>query len=260
VPSRLRARARLVAQAPGVVAGIGAARAVARRAGLSVRASVADGAPVRRGTVVLEVEGPARRLLAAERTMLNYLMHLSGIATATRRAVRAAGPGLRVLATRKTLPGLRDLEKAAVVTGGGGPHRRDLAEGVLVKSTHARLVGFDVAVARALARGPRAVPVAIEVRSASEAIRAARAGAVRLLIDNAGPARARRIIRSLAAAGLRAGRWIEVSGGIRPENVGRYRDVGADAASLGSLTHSARALPFHLVLVGPDGRRARRPR
>lgn len=245
----VRARAKIVAQASGTLSGSSAAGAVAALAGVRAVSSVRDGASVRPGTVVFRLEGSARQILAAERTMLNLLMHASGVATATARAVRGARgshPRLEVWATRKTLPGLRDLEKAAVVHGGGRPHRRDLAEGILIKSTHLAFVPLESAVARARQRARPDEQVQVEVRSVAEALRAARAGAGALLIDNAPPARARRIVRALATAGLRRGRWIELSGGITPERVARYRSVGADAVSLGALTHSARALPFHL--------------
>jgi len=263
LPRATPARARVTAEARGILSGIAAARAVARAARLRVVAERREGSAVRPGTVVLRLAGDARSILAVERTLLNLLMHASGVATATRRAVdatRGARPRLEVWATRKTLPGLRDLEKAAVVHGGGRPHRRDLSDGTLVKNNHLALVPLALAVRRARARARPGEPVEVEVRSARDAIAAARAGADALLIDNAGPARARRIVQALAAAGLRRGRWIELSGGIAPETVRRYRSVGADAVSLGALTHSAPALPFHLrIEPGPPRLRPRRP-
>jgi len=172
-------------------------------------------------------------------------------ATETARAVRAAGkrpPGVQVLATRKTLPGLRDLEKAAVVHGGGRPHRRDLSDGLLVKTNHLALVGVEEAVRRARRRARPGEPVEVEVRTATEALRAARAGADALLLDNSSPSRAEHVVRALSTAGLRSGLSVELSGGLTPARLRRYRGVGADAASLGGLTHSAPALPFHLRL------------
>jgi nicotinate-nucleotide pyrophosphorylase (carboxylating) len=263
LPRPVPARARVIAQARGVLSGIEAAREVARATHLSVVAARRDGARVRPGTVVLEIDGDARRVLSAERTILNLLMHASGIATATRRAVdgaRGARPRLEVLATRKTLPGLRDFEKAAVVDGGGRPHRRDLSDALLIKNNHLALVPLGTAIARARARARPGERVEVEVRSVREAIAAARAGAEVLLLDNTGPAGSRRIVRALSAAGLRRGRRIELSGGIAPETVARYRGVGADAVSLGALTHSAPALPFHLRLdPRPPRLRPRRP-
>jgi nicotinate-nucleotide pyrophosphorylase (carboxylating) len=248
VPARERAVGVVVAQAAGVLSGVVVALAIARAAGLRATVLRRDGERMLRGTRVLRLTGPARALLASERTVLNALMHASGVATATARAVRAATP-LEVWATRKTLPGLRDLEKDAVVHGGGHAHRRDLSDQILVKNNHLALVPLAGAIDRARAAAGRRARVEVEVRSAVQAVEAARAGADALLIDNASPARARGIVRALERAGLRSGRWIELSGGITPDTVRRYRTVGADAASLGSLTHSAAALPFHLVIA-----------
>lgn len=252
LPRRVGARGVVSAQGTGTVSGVAAAAAAARALGLSARVRVRDGASVRPGREVLVLRGDARTILAAERTLLNVLMHASGVATATRAAVRAAAgarPPLEVWATRKTLPGLRDLEKAAVVDGGGRAHRRDLSDAVLVKNNHLALVSLNRAIARLRARYGVARSLEVEVRSSADAVRAARAGADRILIDNASPARARSIVRALERAGLRGGRWIELSGGITPATIGRYRRVGANAASVGAVTHSAPALPFHLRLV-----------
>ncbi len=251
LPRPVRAEARVVAQARGVVSGLAVARAIAVAGGLRVARSARDGSAVRPGRTVLQLRGDARRILAVERTILNVVMHASGVATETARAVRAARGGrrpLEVWATRKTLPGLRDLEKAAVVHGGGKPHRRDLAEAILVKNNHLALLPLEEALRRARRAARPGEPVEVEVTTPPGAIRAARAGAERLLIDNAAPARARRIVRALEAAGLRRRVWVELSGGITPANIRAYRSVGADAASLGALTHSAPALPFHLEL------------
>ena len=246
-----RAVGSVTAQAPGVLSGLSAAVAVARSAGLRVTFAGRDGRRVRRGTRVLTVAGDARRILAAERTILNFLMHASGVATTTAQAVanaRGARPPLEVWGTRKTLPGLRDLEKAAVRHGGGRPHRRDLSDGILIKNNHLALVPLRAAVRRARTVAVPGERVQVEVRSVREAVEAVRAGADALLLDNLSPARARRVVSALRSAGLRRGCWVELSGGITPETIRRYRSVGADAASLGALTHSAPALPFHLSL------------
>jgi nicotinate-nucleotide pyrophosphorylase (carboxylating) len=251
LPRPVEAEGIVRAQARGVASGVAAAALAARSLGLRVARAVTDGAPVRPGSVVLVLRGDARKILAAERTVLNLLMHASGVATLTARAVRASRPSrprLAVLATRKTLPGLRDLEKAAVVHGGGGPHRRDLSSAILVKNNHLALVGLERAVERARRQARPGEPVEVEVTSPSEALRAVRAGAEVVLIDNASPARARAIVRALRAAGLRRRVLVELSGGLTVENLPRYRSVGADGVSLGSLTHSAPALPFHLGL------------
>jgi nicotinate-nucleotide pyrophosphorylase (carboxylating) len=253
----LRADGRVVAQAAGRLSGAEVAARLARRAGLRVVRRLGDGAHLRRGTVVLRVEGDAHRLLGVERTLLNLLMHLSGVATATARAVAAAGGRIEIRGTRKTLPGLRDLEKAAIVHGGGAPHRRDLSQGILVKNNHLALVDLADALRALRAVRPPRPPLEVEVRSLSQARTALAAGAEELLLDNLSPDAARRMVRAIRQ--LPGGRRIplELSGGIRPQNVARYARSGADSASLGALTHSAPALPFHLV-VRRSGRRPAR--
>ncbi len=246
----------VTAQRSGVLSGNAVAAAVARACGLRVLGAAPDGSRLRPGREVLTVGGSARAILGAERTMLNFLMHLSGVASRTALAVRSARP-LGVLATRKTIPGLRALEKAAVVHGGGEPHRSDLASGLLVKNNHLALVPIASAVARLRDREGRAARIEIEIRTAREAVEAARSGADAILIDNASPTAARRIVQALEVAGLRRSVLVELSGGITVENVHRYRRTGADAASLGALTHSAEALPFHLT-VRPQGNRPHR--
>jgi nicotinate-nucleotide pyrophosphorylase (carboxylating) len=251
LPKPVSAEGRVVAQGSGVVSGVVVAREIARAAGVRIIVARKDGAPVRSGDIVLRLRGDARRILGIERTLLNVMMHASGVASATARAVRSARGSrrpLEVWATRKTLPGLRDLEKAAVVHGGGRPHRRDLSEALLVKNNHLALVPLEDAVRRARAAARPGERVEVEVRSVAQAVRAARAGAETLLIDNATPTRALAIVRALERAHLRRGRWIELSGGITVTTIRAYRRVGADAASLGSLTHSAPVLPFHLEL------------
>jgi nicotinate-nucleotide pyrophosphorylase (carboxylating) len=229
-----------------VVSGLAVARAIARQARIRCRLRLRDGSAVRRGTIVLELWGDARRILAVERTLLNYLMHLSGVATQTALAVRQVrGTRTRILGTRKTIPGLRELEKQAIVHGGGAPNRRDLSDALLVKNNHLALVPLRVAVERAVARGP----AQIEVRTAAQAATAIRAGARSLLIDNATPRQARRILQQLESKGLRRGVVVELSGGITPENARGYARTGANALSLGSITHSATALPFHLTIA-----------
>ncbi len=259
LPPGLRARGSVEAQASGVLSGMSAAVAIARAMRVRARPRRRDGQRVRPGDVVLELEGQARSLLACERTLLNALMHLSGVATATARVVRAAdraGTGTVVAATRKTLPGLRDLEKSAVVHGGGDPHRRDLSSSVLLKSNHLALVDLPTLLARVRSHGKAAHPVIVEVRTAREAAEAVRGGADRLLIDNLTPRQVRTLLRGLERSGHRGKVVVEVSGGITERNVAAYARAGADVASLGGITHSAPALPFHMVVrpAGPSGR------
>jgi nicotinate-nucleotide pyrophosphorylase (carboxylating) len=258
VPPTRRGTAVILAESAGVLSGVAAAAKLGRSVGLVATPLRRDGDRLRSGTPVLRLSGNLRKILGVERTMLNTLMHLSGVATTTARAVgavRAAGGTVPIYATRKTLPGLKDLEKAAVVHGGGFPHRRDLSDGILVKGPHLALVPVHEAVRRLRLVRRRVGPVQVEVRTAAEALAAIAAGADALLIDNAGPLRSRRIIAALSRAGRRDQVWIELSGGITPKGAGRYARTGADALSLGAITHSAPALPFHLRLVASHGLR-----
>lgn len=253
IPIRMGASARLVAQGMGILSGVAVARALARSVGLTVRLHARDGDRVSPGTLVLTLTGPARKVLAVERTLVNLVMHLSGVATATHSVVvraRRANPRFRVAATRKTLPGLRDLEKSAVTHGGGEPHRRDLSDAVLVKGNHQRLVGFEPSLGSALryARAHR-IPLMVEVHDRNEALQAARAGVPRLLLDNLSPSQVAGIHQHLIRAGVRAKVELEATGSIGIDNVEAYARSGADLASVGCITHSAKALPFHLVLA-----------
>jgi|HubBroStandDraft_3_1064219.scaffolds.fasta_scaffold166778_2 nicotinate-nucleotide pyrophosphorylase (carboxylating) len=245
----------ILAESAGVLSGGTAAVHLARSVGLGARLLVRDGAVLRRGQAVLRLSGDVRRILGVERTVLNTLMHLSGVATATAAAVRAVDGKVAIYATRKTLPGLKDLEKAAVVHGGGFPHRRDLSDGFLLKSRHLDLVTLPEAVRRLRASGALRRPLQVEVRSVRTALDAVRAGAEALLVDNLPPAGAARIVQALTDAGLRDDVWIELSGGITPATAHRYVRCGADALSLGGITHSAPSLPFHLRLVASHGLR-----
>src|ERR671933_195757 len=211
-PPGARARARITQKAPGVVFGIAAAEAVFRALDAEVRIErhVAEGEWRERGPV-LELEARAAALLTAERTALNFLQRLSGVATLTARYVQAvAGTGARVLDTRKTTPGLRALEKAAVAAGGGTNHRAGLYDAILIKENHAAMAG-GVAAARAAAPD---VPLEVECRTIGEVDEALAAGAPRLLLDNMAPAELRAIVERV---GGRA--ELEASGGVTLETI-----------------------------------------
>ncbi|MCI4322430.1 MAG: carboxylating nicotinate-nucleotide diphosphorylase [Thermoplasmata archaeon] len=262
LPTRLQARGVVIAQARGVLSGIRPATRTAERLGLRVEHSLPDGSAIRSGDRVLEVRGDARAILAAERTMLNFLMHLSGVATSTAEAVRRAGSarrGVQVRATRKTLPGLRVLEKLAVIDGGGDPHRQDLASAALVKNTHLDLLGSSRwrVLEQAIQQSPE-ISWTVEVRSAAEARRAVAAGVRSLLLDNAGPSGAKAVLRTLRDVPARRRITVELSGGITHDNVAAHARTGANSVSLGAITHSAPALPFHLEIRRVAPRRASR--
>jgi nicotinate-nucleotide pyrophosphorylase (carboxylating) len=245
VPAGARARARITQKQPGVVFGLDAAEAVFRAldpdAGLTRR--VAEG-EWRDGGPVLEIEGAAAALLTAERTALNFLQRLSGVATLTARYVEAvAGTGARVLDTRKTTPGLRALEKAAVAAGGGTNHRAGLYDAVLIKENHAAMAGgVAAAVAAARAAAPD-VPLEVECRTIAEVDEALEARAPRLLLDNMSPAQLRAVVERVEGRAK-----LEASGGVTLGTIREIAGTGVDFVSVGALTHSAPALDLSLLL------------
>lgn len=234
-----------------VIAGLEEGVALFRHLGVEADARVEDGAEVDPGTTVMTVSGPARAVLLGERTALNIIGRMSGIATATRaavRAVEAADPHLKVASTRKTAPGLRALDKKAAVLGGAEAHRLSLSDMVLIKDNHLGLVGFEEAVRRARAY-TLYHKVEIEVETAEDAVVAARAGADLVLLDNMDPAAVAGAIKALQAAGLRDRVLVEVSGGITPETAPDYGGAGADLVSMGALTHTVRNVDVGLDIV-----------
>jgi nicotinate-nucleotide pyrophosphorylase (carboxylating) len=247
-----RAVVDVVSRAAGVVAG----RACAVEAftqidpGVDVTWLLADGSTVVPGSVVATVDGPLRSILTAERTALNFLGHLSGVATLTRayvEAVAAANPATRVIDTRKTTPGLRALEKAAVRAGGGVNHRGNLSEAVLVKDNHLGGATITEAVARARRHWPGRM-VEVECDRLDQVDEAVAAGATVIMLDNMGPdlvAEAVGRVRAASSAAL-----VEVSGGISLATAPALAAAGADLLSAGALTHSAPVLDLGLDLRG----------
>lgn len=252
VPAEARARARIVQKKAGVVFGLAAVEETMRQCGVEdFESAVAEGEW--RDQVPADVflaDGSARSLLAAERTALNFLGHLSGIATITARYVEAvAGTGTTILDTRKTLPGLRALEKEAVAAAGGFNHRLGLYDAILIKENHIALAG---SLARAVHGARSAHPelaVEVEVRDLDEAAYALGTGADRLLLDNMDPETlaAAVALRDEHAGGAEAVS-LEASGGITLENVRAVAEAGVDFISIGALTHSAPNLDFSLLL------------
>jgi nicotinate-nucleotide pyrophosphorylase (carboxylating) len=249
--------AEIVARERGVVCGLGVVEAVFTRFDwrMRVRAKVADGDPVAKGTVVASVRGPAAALLAGERTALNFLQHLSGIATLTQAFVAAAeGAKLRVTDTRKTTPGGRALEKYAVRVGGGANHRFDLASGVLIKDNHIALVGsVREAVRRARAGAPHGLRVAVEVDDAAQLDEALEAGAEVILLDNF---QTREMAEAVKRIRERAPRTIiEASGGVTLDRMREISKTGVDVVSIGAITHSARAIDYSCEIRPVEGPR-----
>ncbi|WP_226023091.1 carboxylating nicotinate-nucleotide diphosphorylase [Halomicrobium salinisoli] len=240
---------RLVVKEDGVAAGLDAAAAVFEYLGVDVIDRVENGAAVDAGTVVLGVEGSAREVLRGERVAVNIAGHASGVATETREAVDAArevSDDVRIAGTRKTTPGLRGVEKRAVVAGGGDTHRLDLSHMVMVKDNHVAELGLERAVERFRERASFATKVEVEIEDPADAPRAARAGADVVLLDNMSPGETERAVDLLREATADLDREVlaEASGGITVESVPDYAATGVDVISMGSLTHSAPALDY----------------
>ncbi len=244
-PRNHRSTAIIDAKQDLVICGLEIAAAVFRRLDPRLRAVplMREGARVRKGAAVLRVTGPTASLLAAERTALNFLQRLSGIATqAARHAAAVRGTGVTVVDTRKTTPGWRWLEKYAVRTGGGRNHRASLRDLVLIKDNHIAAAGsIAAAVRRCRAAATRGLKVEVEAKTLAEVRAAVAAGADIILLDNMTPARIRAAVKLIAGRAL-----VEVSGGVRYENLRRFALPGVDLISIGALTHSVPAADLSL--------------
>ena len=244
VPATAFTTLAVVSRQPGVLAGSACVTETFRQVdpALEVRWDYGDGADLVAGDRVATVSGPLRSLLTAERTALNFLGHLSGVATLTRRyvtAVQEANPGTRVLDTRKTTPGLRALEKAAVRAGGGRNHRGSLSEAVLIKDNHRDGLTVTEAVARAKDLWPGRM-VEVECDRTDQVAEAVAAGASVVMLDNMGPAQVAECVALVRASGHRT--LIEVSGRVDLHSAPLLAAAGADLVSVGALTHSAPVL------------------
>jgi len=243
-----RARALVTQKAPGTIYGLDAAEETFRQLDADARFErlVAEGEWRERGGPVLRIEARARALLTGERTALNFLAHLSGVATLAARAAREVrGTRARVLDTRKTTPGLRALEKAAVAAGGAGNHRAGLFDAILIKENHiAAAGGIAQAVARARERAPAlAGTLEVEVRDGDEIEQALAAGARRLLLDNMDAAQLRAAVAQVAGRAQ-----LEASGGVSLATLRGVAETGVEWISMGALTHSAPALDLSLLM------------
>jgi nicotinate-nucleotide pyrophosphorylase (carboxylating) len=262
IDANLRASASIIAKQELVVAGLGAvprfleifARldprpAAHTRFDVISHPEIFDGVRVHKGQVIAVIRHNARVLLSCERVILNLMQHLSGIATLTRQYVDAIqGTKARVLDTRKTVPGLRALEKYAVLCGGGTNHRLDLSSGILIKNNHISLGGgLRTALTNALEKRKPGNRVQIEVRSQKELEEALECGAEAILLDNMSPAQVQTSVERIR----KEDRWIpiEASGGIVLDNIRAYAEAGADFISVGALTHSAKAADISMSIV-----------
>ena len=256
ISANQRARAMVLVKEPGIIAGLEIAKEVFRQIDSRIKFSprVKDGAKVKKGSIVAVLSGPARGILTGERVALNFLQHLSGIATLTRKFVsRVAGHGSRVkiLDTRKTTPGLRALEKYAVKMGGGVNHRFGLYDAVLIKDNHIKLAGGiqKAVMAVKAVKGSKALKakraIEVETKTISDVKEAIKAGADRILLDNMNIKTLREAVKLCKKAKIKT----EASGGINLQNVRAIAQTGVDYISVGALTHSAKALDISLKVL-----------
>ncbi len=249
IPTDLQAKAHITAKATGILAGVDVALAVFRRMDptLEATALLTDGSRLYPGSEIARIQGSAAGILQAERTALNLLQRMCGVATETARYVEAVkGLNARIVDTRKTAPGLRELDKYAVRAGGGHNHRLNLADGLLVKDNHiaalrAQGISLKEVVRRALERAPHTLKVEVEVTTVEEASEALKAGAHIIMLDNMPLDTIRKVVEAVRGRAL-----LEASGGVCLENVRAVAETGVDLISVGALTHSPRALDISL--------------
>ncbi|PKL60294.1 MAG: nicotinate-nucleotide diphosphorylase (carboxylating) [Methanomicrobiales archaeon HGW-Methanomicrobiales-4] len=218
--------------------------------GVQTETTLHDGDSVRAGSTILTISGDVHSILLIERTSLNLVGRMSGIATRTRQIqemVTAVNPSCRIAATRKTAPGLRILDKKAAMIGGADPHRYSLSDAILIKDTHRALISLKDAISRARAAGIYH-RIEAEAESIEDAIEAAQAGAEIILLDNMEPAHIQKTIQALKDLNLRNDVLIELSGGITPDTIHQYAALEVDRISLGMLTHTVRNADLSLEI------------
>ncbi len=262
VPEGLTVEAAVVAKEAGIAAGIEEIVILAESLRLSVKTEVADGKEIKNGKVILRISGNAQTILSAERTILNLLSRMSGIATTTRRLtekLKKVNSTAKIAATRKTAPGLLYFDKKAVLIGGGDPHRLRLDDMVLVKDNHITIAGsVENAVKRAKQNAPFSKKIEVEISSVADALKAAEAGADIIMFDNFSPKQIQEAVTALKKAGVFGKIPLEVSGGITAENLLEYASTQVNIISLGELTHSVRALDVSLEITRTNNKGKKR--
>src|SRR3989440_6389686 len=247
-----KATGTVVCKERAVIAGLSESIILLKLLGCEGKPKVRDGQEVSSGTIILEANGSGRALLKVERVLLNLLSHMSGVATATGELVNIAkqnGGSTRIACTRKTLPGLRYFEKRAVELGGGDTHRLRLDDAVLIKDNHLALAGsITESVRKVKAKVSFTKKIEVEATTPNEAVEAGLAGADIVLLDNMTPSEVKKSVSLLETKKLRGRLLIEVSGGITRENLSIYVKTGVDVISIGSITHSAKAIDMSLEL------------
>ncbi|HII79817.1 MAG TPA: carboxylating nicotinate-nucleotide diphosphorylase [Methanosarcina sp.] len=236
------------------VAGIDEAASIFHYFGIQTETDFKDGDRLKEGDIIFRIRGGAVSILRAERLSLNFLGHLSGIATLTRKCtdiVRKHSETTRVACTRKTTPGIRKFEKLAVAAGGGDTHRFNLSDAVMIKDNHIKLMGIEEAI-KAARKTSFTRKIEVEVESAEDAVLAAELEIDIIMLDNMKPDEVKKTLFILKEKGLRESVLIEASGGISPENLENYAKTGVDIISMGSLIHKSKWIDFSLEIVSPE--------
>lgn len=253
IPPDLEIEAEIICKEDGVIAGVELANNIFKEFLIKTSIKRYDGDHVSAGDVVMTLQGDARSIITVERTALNLLMRMSGIASLTSKMVKdvkRVNRGVILAGTRKTTPGLQFFEKDAVRAGGGDTHRYRLDDAVLIKDNHIAVVGsVKGAVERAKNYVSFTKKIEIEVENSADALEAAASGADIVMLDNMSPEEVQKVLEELENAGLREKVLIEVSGGINPDNIMEYAEKGVDVISTGYITHSAKALDLSLEVL-----------
>ena len=252
IDPEMMARGHVTCNEPAVVAGLKEAMILLRLVGCEGTPRLRDGERARPKTRILQLSGPGHSLFKVERTLLNLLSHMSGVATATAELVELAKKSrspVRIACTRKTLPGLRYFEKRAVELGGGDPHRLRLDDAVLIKDNHLKITGSVAeSIRRARSKVSFTKKIEVEVTDPDQAIEAAQAGADIILLDNMKPDLVKKAVALIEAKKLRTRVQLEASGGITKENLPSYARTGVDVISVGRITHSAKSIDISMEL------------
>lgn len=253
VPEDKWAQAEILCKEEGILAGMDVAHYILDEFGLKMSSTYLDGEEIHKGDIILEFEGKAKDILMVERTILNYLMHLSGIATIVKQTcdkVNEINPNVKVACTRKTTPGLQKLEKKAVEIGGGDTHRFKLDDCVLIKDNHIQVVGGVIeSIELAKENVSFTKKIEIEVENEDDAIRASMFGADIIMLDNMNPEEIQGVLNTLNERRLRENVIIEVSGGITPDNIVEYAKLDIDVISSGFITNSTKSLDLSLNII-----------
>jgi nicotinate-nucleotide pyrophosphorylase (carboxylating) len=252
IPPETVAEAEVICKEAGTVAGIEEAKTLTESLGLTIKTHIKDGDKVKPGQILLKIEGNARTILVVERTLLNIISRMSGIATATANMVeriRKSGARTRIACTRKTAPGLLYFDKKAVLAGGGDPHRFHLDDMILIKDNHAAIAGsVEKAVKRTKEKASFSKKIEVEVTKAEDILPAINAGADVIMLDNFSPERVEKAVALLKDKKLRGRVLLEVSGGITEKNLLEFASKGVDIISIGIITNSTKAIDISLEI------------